>query len=296
MQIIFLGTSCAVPTKDRNHNTFLLTYREEGILFDCGENTQRQLKIAGIKPTKITRVLISHLHGDHVFGLPGIIYTLGLSEYNKKLIIYGPKGIKKFIDTMLKSTTDNARIKIEIKEISPGTFYDGKWFKIKADKLEHGIYTLGFRFIEKDRRRINLSYIKKLGIPDGPSLGKLQDGKSISFKGKTISPDNATTIVKGKKIAYVADTRICNSAYTLAKDVDLLIAASTYSSKDQDKAEKHNHLTAKEAGLIASKANAKQLVLTHFSQRYKDSHELEEDARNVFDNSIAAHDFMKFNL
>ena len=296
MQIIFLGTSCAVPTKDRNHNTFLLAYRDEGILFDCGENSQRQLRIAGIKPTKITRILISHLHGDHIFGLPGIIYTLGLSEYNKKLIIYGPKGIKKFVNLMINSTMDNARISVDVREISPGKFYDGKWFKLEAKKLAHGPYTLGFSFIEKDRRRINLDYVKKLGIPEGPLLGKLQNGKNITFKEKIISADKATTVVKGKKISYIADTRTCKSAYDLAKNSDLLIAASTYSSKDQDKAEKHKHLTAKEAGLIASQSNVKQLVLTHFSQRYKDIHELEKDARDVFDNSIAAKDFMKFNL
>jgi ribonuclease Z len=296
MQIIFLGTSCAVPTKDRNHATFLLTYRDEGILFDCGENVQRQLKIAGIKLTKITRILISHLHGDHVFGLPGIIYSLGLSEYNKKLTIYGPKGIKKFIENMIISTTDNARINIDIKEIGPGKFYDGKWFKLESVKLKHKQYTLGYSFIEKDRKRINLNYIKKLGIPEGPLLGKLQEGKDITFKGKKISAAKATHPAKGKKISFIADTLMCDGAYDLAKDADLLIANSTYASKDKDKAKEHIHLTAEEAGLIASQSNTKQLILTHFSQRYKDIHVLEQDARNVFDNSIAAKDFMKINL
>ena len=296
MQIIFLGTSCATPTKDRNHSSFLLNYRDEGILFDCGENTQRQLKIAGIKPTKITKVLISHWHGDHVFGLPGLIYTLGMSEYNQTLRIYGPKGTKKYFGNMINSTADSPRIKIEIKEIDKGIFYDGRWFKLEAAKLEHRCPTLGYSFIEKNRRRINLSYIKKLGIPEGPLLGKLQEGKNITFKGKTINIKDATHLVKGKKISFVADTRVCNGAYDLAKDADLLIAASTYASKDKDKAEKHSHMTAEEAGLIASKSNVKQLILTHFSQRYKNIHDLEEDARNVFDNSIAAKDFMKFNL
>ena len=296
MQLIFLGTSCAVPTKERNHASFLLNYRDEGILFDCGENIQRQLKIAGIKPTKITRILISHLHGDHVFGLPGIIYTLGLCEYNQILKIYGPKGIKKFIDAMINSTTDDARIPIEVVEISEGKFYDGKWFKLEAKKLEHRCYTLGFSFVEKNRRRINTAFVKKIGIPDGPLLGKLQEGKSVTFKGKKIDADDATTIVKGKKISFIADTVVCKGAYDLAKDADIVIAASTYTSKDEEKAKKHSHLTAEQAGLIASKSNAKKLILTHFSQRYKDIYELEQDARNVFDNSIAAKDFMKFDL
>jgi ribonuclease Z len=296
MQITFLGTSCAVPTKDRNHTSILLTYRDEGILFDCGENIQRQIKIAGIKPTKITKILISHWHGDHVFGLPGLIYTLGFTEYNKTLKIYGPKGTKKYFKNMIESTSDKPRIKIEIKEIGPGKFFDNKWFKLEAEKLEHRCPTLGFSFIEKDRKRINLNFIKKYKIPEGPLLGKLQEGKDIEYKGKKITAKQATYPVKGKKIAYIADTALCKGAYALAENADLLISDSTYSNKDKDKAEKYDHLTAQQAGLIASKSNVKQLVLIHFSQRYKNVHDLEEDARNVFDNSIAAKDFMKINL
>ena len=297
MQIIFLGTSCAVPTKERNHSSFLLTYRDEGILFDCGEGTQRQLKFAGVKPTKITRVLISHWHGDHVLGLSGLIYTLGLCEYNQTLKIYGPIGTKRHLEKMLEATEDNARIKIEVKEVTKeGSFYEDDGFRLEAHKLEHRCPTLGYAFIEKDRRRINVDYVKKIGIPEGPLLGELQDGKTIEFKGKKITPEEATYIVKGKKIAYIADSLLCKGAYSLAKDADLLIASSTYTSKDKEKAQEHIHMTAEEAGLVASKSNVKRLVLTHFSQRYKNIHELEEDARNVFDNVTAAKDFMKIEL
>ena len=296
MEIIFLGTSCATPTKERNHSSFLLTYRDEGILFDCGENVQRQLKIAGIRPTKITKILISHWHGDHVFGIPGIIYTLGLCEYNTTLRIYGPTGTKKYLENMLNSTADKPRINMEVKEVDEGVFYENEWFQLESARLEHRCPTVGYAFVEKDRRRIDVNYVKKIGIPEGPLLGKLQDGKSITFKEKTISPKDATYIVKGKKIAYIADTLVCKGASQLAKDADLLIAASTYSSKDKEKAAEHVHLTSQDAALIASKANAKQLVLTHFSQRYKNVHELEEDARQLFDNVTAAKDFMKINL
>jgi ribonuclease Z len=296
MEITFLGTSCAVPTKDRGHSTFYLDYKGEGILFDCGENSQRQLKIAGIKPAKITKVLISHWHGDHVFGLPGLIYTLGMGEYNKTLKIYGPPGTKKYLATMLDSTVDAVRIKIEVNEVGEGVFYEGKWFRLEAAKLEHRCPTLGFAFVEKDRRRIDVKYTKKAGIPEGPLLGRLQEGKSVTWKGKKINAKDATYVVKGKKLVYIADTLPCRGANKIAKNADLLIVASTYTSKDKDKAEKHLHLTAQQAGLIASKSNVKQLVLTHFSTRYKNIHDLEQDARDVFDNSFAAKDFMKIEL
>lgn len=296
MQIVFLGTSSAVPTKERNHSSILLIYRGEGILFDCGENIQRQLRFAGVKPTKITKILISHWHGDHVFGIPGLIYTLGMSEYNKTLRIYGPKGTKKYFTNMINSTADELTIKVEVKEVGEGEFYDGKWYSLEASKLEHKCPTLGFAFVEKNRRRIKVDYIKKLRIPEGPLLGKLQSGKSITFKGKRISPKQATYIVEGKKIAFIADTLPCKGAYDIAKNADLLIAESTYAEKDRDKAEKHKHMTAKDAGMIASRAGVKKLILTHFSKRYKDIHIMEEDARDVFDDAVAAKDLMKIGL
>jgi len=165
MQIIFLGTSCAVPTKKRNHSSVFLSYSSDGILFDCGEGTQRQLKMAGIKPTKITKVLISHWHGDHVLGLPGLISTLGISEYNKTLRIYGPKGTKEFIDHMFKASIFDVRIKVDVIEVEEGNFFNGKDYSLESYPLEHIKNTVGYRFIEKDRRRINIVKVKILTNP-----------------------------------------------------------------------------------------------------------------------------------
>jgi len=296
MQIIFLGTSCAVPTKKRNHSSVFLSYSSDGILFDCGEGTQRQLKMAGIKPTKITKVLISHWHGDHVLGLPGLISTLGISEYNKTLRIYGPKGTKEFIDHMFKASIFDVRIKVDVIEVEEGNFFNGKDYSLESYPLEHIKNTVGYRFIEKDRRRINIVKVKKLGIPEGPLLGQLQDGKTIKWKGKTVSPKETTHIVKGKIVAYLPDSVPNQNSANVAEDADILISEATYSSKLEEKAEKYKHMTAKQAGMIANQANAKKLILTHFSTRYKDTHELEEDARNVFDNVVAAKDFMKITL
>ena len=295
MQLTFLGTSCAKPTKERNHSAIFLSYGSDGILFDCGEGTQRQLTIAGIKPTKISKILISHWHGDHVLGLPGLIQTLGMSEYTKTLKIYGPKGTKERFANILKSTVFEERIKLEVYEVK-GRFYDGQKYTLEAAPLDHLTPTLGYRFVEKSRRRINIDLVKKLGIPEGPLLGSLQEGKSIEYKGKKITPKQATYIVNGKIICYLPDSVPSKNSLQLAKDADLLICESTYSSKLQDKADKYKHMSSKQAALIANQANAKKLVLTHFSTRYKTTHELVDDATEVFQDVVAAKDFMKLTL
>lgn len=296
MQVTFLGTSSMVPTKERNHTAILISYQGHGILLDCGEGTQRQLKIAGIKPTQVTKVLISHWHGDHVLGLPGLIQTLGASEYQGTLEIYGPKGTKKRFEDMFKAFVFDRKLELVIKEVSSGVFFKCKEFSLEALPLEHNIETLGYNFIENDRRRIDVKAVKKLGIPEGPLLGQLQENKAIEYKGKKVSPKDTTYVVEGKKISFIADTCYCNNAVKLAKDADLMICEATYSSKLKDKAKEYCHLTAQQAGLIANEANAKKLVLIHFSARYKNTQEVEEDARVVFDNVICAEDFMKIKV
>jgi len=296
MEIIFLGTSAMVPTKERNHSSVLVSYGTEGILVDCGEGTQRQIKIAGIKPSKVTKVLISHWHGDHVLGLPGLIQTLAKNGYEKTLEIYGPKGTKERMSHLFKAFSFEDKINIKIEEITKKRFFEGEDFFLEALPLEHSIETLGFNFIEKDRRRIKVNIVKKLGIPEGPLLGKLQSGKSIIFKGRKISTDDATYTIKGKKITFVADTVQCNNALELAMDSDILICESTYADNLREKAEEYKHMTSKQAALLANNANAKKLILTHFSPRYKTMQEIEDNAKEVFSNTVCAHDFMKLKI
>jgi len=296
MQVLFLGTSSMVPTKERNQNGILISYGSEGILVDCGEGTQRQLKIAGIKLTKITKILISHWHGDHVLGLPGLIQSMSASDYQKTLQIYGPTGTNNFMKKMFEVFVFDKKINIKINEIDSGKFFENDDFILQAEPLEHSIATLGYSLIEKDKRKINVKFTKNLSIPEGPLLGKLQSGKNIIWKGEKINADKATKIVQGKKITIINDTVPCNSADKLAKDSDLLICESTYSSNLEDKASEYGHMTAKQAAELANRSNTKKLILTHFSARYKNTQELEEDARNYFDNVLSAKDFMKINL
>lgn len=296
MQLTFLGTSAMVPTKERNHSAVLVSYGSDGILIDCGEGTQRQMKIAGVKPSKVTKILISHWHGDHVLGIPGLIQTLAKNEYDKVLEIYGPKGTKERMKNMFRAFSFEDKIETKIHEITKKRFFESKDFFLEALPLEHGIITLGFSFIEKDKRRIKVDAVRKLGIPDGPLLGKLQSGKSITFKGKKITPGETTYIVKGKKVTFIADTVECNNALELAMDSDILVCEATYADDLKEKAAEYLHMTSKQSGLLANQAKVKKLILTHFSQRYKTMEEIEDDAKDVFSNTICAYDFMKIKI
>lgn len=297
MEIVFLGTSAMIPTKERNHSGILINHAKESILLDCGEGIQRQMKMINVDINRIRRILISHWHGDHTLGLAGLIQTMAAQSYADTLFIYGPKGTKKNLDNLFKSFIfDAQRIKIEIKEIKEGVFYKGDEYSLSAYKMEHSILTFGYCFKENDKRRIELDKVKKLGIPQGPLLGKLQEGETITFKGKKIKPDAISYVVKGKKIAYVADTVPCKGAVELAKDADLMICESTHKSGMEEKTTEYMHMTSKDAAQLAHQANAKKLILTHFSQRYKSVKELEDEAREIFPETTAAYDFMKIKL
>jgi len=296
MEIVFLGTSCMVPTKERNHQSIFISHKEEGLLIDCGEGTQRQLKIADIKPTKITKIFLTHWHGDHVLGLPGLLQTLNSSEYEKKLEIYGPAKTKEKILLLFNAFSFTPSFEYTIIEIKKDFFVEFKELTVSAKELNHGVSCLGYSFVEKDKRKIKVPFVKKEGIPDGPLLGELQNNKKIKWKNKIISPEQATFLVKGKKISIILDTLPCKNAYLLARDADVLISEAVYSSDLVNKAEEYKHTTAKQAAELASGANVKNLILTHFSQRYKTSEEVLEEAKSLFPCVVASYDLMKVKI
>jgi len=294
--ITFLGTASMQPTKERNLSSILVSNGNENILIDCGEGAQRQMKIAGLKPTKITKILISHWHSDHVLGLGGLIRYLGANEYNGILEIYGPKGIENYFKNILHSSIYNKFIKYKLFELKEGALFKNKFFMVEAYKLKHSTDCFGFSLIENDRRRINLSYLKKYGLKQHPLLGDLQKGKNITWNGKNIKAKNATMLIKGKKLGLILDTSNCKNALKLAKNCDLLISEATYSNEHKEEAERYMHLTSEAAAKIAKQSKAKELILTHFSQRYKDVDKLLKDAKSVFKNTKAADDFMNVKV
>lgn len=296
MEIVFLGTSCMVPTKERNHQSIFLFYKGEGILIDCGEGTQRQMKIADIKFSKVNKILISHWHGDHVLGLPGLLQSINASGYDGKLFIYGPKETKERFNFLLKAFAFKLNFEYEIFELKNKDVIESKDLIIETRELEHGVPCLGYSIKEKDIRKIRVSVVKKLGIPDGPLLGELQNNKKIIWKGKEIKPEDATYVVKGKKVSIILDTAFCNNAIELAKESNLLISESVYDEELLDKAEEYKHMTARNAAYLASKSNSEKLILTHFSQRFKTIESILEEAKEIFPETSAAYDFMKIKL
>lgn len=296
MEITFLGTSSMVPTRDRNQSGVFLSYKTEGMLFDCGEGIQRQFKTAGAKMTAVTKVLLSHWHGDHVLGLPGLVQTLSATDYNRTLEIYGPRGTKDRIAHLFKAFVFDKNIELTITEVREGRFYDGKDFALEALPMEHGIETLGYAFIEKDRRKILPKKLQHFGIRPGPIVGKLQEGHSVTVKGTAVSPNDVSTMEKGKKVAYITDTRLCENCFALAHQADILICEATYASSLEGKGEEYSHMTASQAAQIAARAGVGRLYLTHFSARYKDVSELEEEARQKFPESTCAYDFLKIKV
>ncbi|MFA5723676.1 MAG: ribonuclease Z [Candidatus Pacearchaeota archaeon] len=297
--ITFLGTSSAVPTETRNHIAMLLDYKNEHILIDCGEGTQRQFRKAHINPGTITRLLITHFHGDHVFGLPGLFHTLSLNNYSKTLYVYGPKGTKKFIADIFKTFIQSKKIKYEVQEVS-GKFLKTKDFDLTALALDHDAPCNGYLFEEKDKLRIDKEKLKKLHVSQkNPELAKLTLGKNIKINKKTINYKTLTYKQKGKKIGIILDTRLCNNAKKLANS-DLAIIESTFlesSPNGKELAREYKHLTAKQAAELAKKGKAKQLVLTHISQRYEHKENLLlEEAKSVFKDTIIAQDLLKVEI
>jgi len=295
MELTFLGTSSMIPTKKRNQQAIFLKYGKEGILIDCGEGTQRQFKLAKLKLTKITKILITHWHGDHVFGLPGILQSLKPDQYTKTLEIYGPKGIKKQIVLLLKTFPIPNLIKLKIKEIKTRTFFENDTFKLSYVPLKHSIKTFAYSFEEKEKRKIKINNLSKLKIP-GPLIGKLQKGNTIKWKNKEYSPSKFTKMIPGKKIVIISDTILTKNCYEIAKNADLLICESTYSNKLKHKAKQHLHMTSKQAANIAKQSKSKKLVLTHFSKRYKKTCEIKKEAQKIFKNTFCAEDLMKIKI
>ncbi|MCK4647674.1 ribonuclease Z [Candidatus Pacearchaeota archaeon] len=296
INITFLGTSDSIPSAERNSTSVLLTYEKENILVDCGEGTQRQIRKAKLNPCKITRILITHWHGDHILGIPGLLQTLALSGYNKTLFIYGPKGTKQFMKNIFKTFFFKKRSKIKVEEVR-GKFFETDDFYIEAEQMTHGIPCNAYAFVRKGKIRINKGKLARTKLPSGPLLRKLKEGKNITYKGKKYLAKNLTTREGDKKISFVFDTSMNKEIVSFVQNSDLLISEATFSSELEEKAKAHKHLTAKQSAEIAKKAKAKKLVLTHISQRYgKEQKKILNDAKKVFKNSFVVKDLDKIEV
>jgi len=299
ISITFLGTGAVVPTLTRNHTAILLKYKNEDILIDCGEGTQRQFRKAKLNPCRLTKILITHWHGDHVLGLPGLFQTLALNGYKKTLEVYGPKGTKIYIKEILKSFVPTKKIKMNVYEVTGGTFIKNSDFKITSFVLNNHPPTNGYLFEELSKIRIDKFKLKKLKLnrEEQTKLSELTKGKNIRINNKLIKAKDFTYKQKAKKISFILDTKLCASAKKLAKDSDLTIIESTYANEESAIASEYGHLTAGQAAEIAKQAKVKQLILTHFSQRYEHKEDmLLKQAQKIFKNTKLAEDLMSVEV
>jgi ribonuclease Z len=304
MEIVFLGTGAGVPAKKRNVSSLaiqLLQERGATWLFDCGEATQHQILHTSIRPRRIEKIFVTHLHGDHLFGLPGLLGSRSFQGGETELTIYGPEGIKEFISVSLKISHTHLRYPLKIVEITDGIIFEDDTFFVQAAKLDHGLTSFGFRIVEKDLPGpLLVEKLKEKGIPPGPIYKQIKQGKRIVLEnGEVIhGGDFLGPAKKGRVVTIIGDTRYCEKSIELAKDADVLIHEATFGADEEQLAFEYFHSTSKQAAEIAYRANVKTLVLTHISSRYQGEEidKLISDAKKIFPNVYAAYDFWQMEV
>ena len=299
MQIIFLGTGGSIPTPERGLSAIAIKRKNELLLFDCGEGTQRQMIQARVGFHRKTKVFITHLHGDHVLGLPGLFQTMSLLGRINKLEIYGPIGIKDFVNSVNQTVKFTLTFPVQVNEIEDGSVCEEKEYIVTAVQSEHIKPSLAYALIEKPRAgRFNIEKAKKLGVPEGPLWSKLQSGKSVKLQdGRIVEPKTILGDSRpGRKIVYTGDTGPSEKIGKLAEFADLLIHEATFEDEMEERAIEDGHSTPSIAANIAKVADVKRLVLTHISARYKNANILLQQAKKTFFNTDLAEDFMRLEL
>ena len=299
LSIIFLGTGGSWPTIKRNVTSIAVKRGGEIILFDCGEGTQRQFQKSKLSYMQISKIFITHFHGDHFLGIPGLVQTMQLNDREIPLHIFGPKGINQLVKQLLSLGYFKPNYEIISHEIDEETTLDFNEYFIKIIRVNHGVPTLGYCLEEKMRPgKFNKSKALKLGIPEGPLFSKIQKGQTIILKdGKKIIPEMILGPPrKGRKIVISGDTRPIDKMVAFANHADVLIHEATFDSSLEEISMEYGHTTASQAAEIAKKANVERLFLNHISPRYLDNKVLEEEAKKVFKKSIVPKDFQHFEI
>ena len=299
MEIIFLGTSSAVHSKDRNHPSIAIRAFGEVFLFDCGEATQKQILQTNVSPMKISKIFLTHYHGDHILGLPGLLQSMSLNGREKKLTIYGPKGLNKIKDAIYSLGYCAIEYPVEFIEIDSGIIIDNEEYFIQAQRVRHNVPALAYSIEEKKKPRFLRDKAIELGVPVGPAFGRLHNGEEVEIDGRIIKPEQVLGEPrKGIKITYSGDTRPCEEMIILARDSTILIHESTFLKQDYTNAEEYAHSTSIDAAYVAKDSNSKELILTHISTRYSEDYAeiMLKEAQSIFENTRLANDFMEIEL
>ncbi len=310
MRLTFLGTSAGAPTRLRNVSAVALQFDQQSAfwLFDCGEGTQQQLMRSPLRLSQLQYVFISHLHGDHFYGLPGMLSSRSL-QYGAEtpLTVFGPPGLQRYLQTTFEvSGGSQMGYPLTIREVGPGRVYEDERMQVDCLPLVHRIASFGYAVSEKDQPgHFDAEAARNLGVPTGPLYGRLKRGETITLPDGTVI--NGEKLVgppiAGRKVVYCCDTVYCQNAIQLAQAADALIHEATYAGEDLELAVRGGHSTATQAAQVARQAGAKTLLMTHFSPRYEGAgvegpgmERLQTEARQTFANSYIAHDFWSYDI
>jgi ribonuclease Z len=289
-ELVVLGTASQVPTRARAHQAAVLRWDDEVVLFDPGEGTQRQLTLAGVAAGSITRICLTHLHGDHCLGLPGVLQRIALDGRGRPVDLYFPAAGQPYVDRLRHASA--AAVGPEVREhpVSTEGVVDA-WpgLVLSARALDHRVPTYGWRLQEPDGRRVVRERLEAAGVA-GPAVGRLLQDGEVTVDGRRVLASDVTEPRRGQAFAFVMDTRTCPAAVELCRDADLAVCESTYLQTEADLAERYAHLTAAGAAAIAVQAGVRRLVLTHYSARHPDEQVFAAEARALFPDVVAARD------
>lgn len=307
MKLLFLGTGAGVPAKARNVSSLalkLLDELNEIWLFDCGEGTQQQILETTLKPRKISTIFITHMHGDHIFGLPGLLSSRSFQgAEGEALVIYGPQGIRQFVQSTLRYSKTRLSYPIKIVELDEqgGELILANGWKVTYLPLNHGIISFGYRITEPDiKGELLIDLLKPYNIPNGPIFGQIKRGEKVTLSDGTVLDGKAFVAPdrKGRIITILGDTRPCKNIEILAKNADVLVHEATYEGDEEKLAFAHFHSTNVQAAMVAKKSQVKHLYLNHISARYlgQQARDLELEARTVFSNTRLVYDLNEFDV
>ena len=298
IEVVFLGTGGSLPTKGRGLPSVAIRRDGELLLFDCGEGTQRQMMHAGLGFNRPTSIFISHLHGDHLLGLPGLLQTMSSLVRDKPLDIFGPKGLAGFLKALYGTLGFTATFPVRINETRPGETVERTDYSVRTALAKHDITCLAYAMEEHDRPgHFHPDKARRLGIPEGPLWKELQYGKTVKVDGKTVEAKSVTGPPRpGLKVTYAIDTRPCQAVKQLAKESDLLMHDGGFALDRKEKAREYFHSTAEEAATLAKAAKCRRLALVHISAVTRDDKILQREARRVFSNTIVPTDLMVLSL
>lgn len=304
MKLLFLGTGAGMPSKQRNVSaTALITPQEvnEIWLFDCGEATQHQILQTTIKPRKITKIFITHMHGDHIFGLPGLLSSRSFLGGTDLLTVYGPEGIRDYIMGSLEASQTHLTYPLDIIEITAGKILSNEWASVYAETLTHGMTSYGFKIVEKDRPgTLLVDKLIESGIRPGPIFREIKENEvTIMEDGKKLyRKDFVGPVKSGRVICMMGDTKNPGLAKSFVQQADVLVHEATFSSEHEDLADQYNHSTVGEVAQLAKDAKVKQLILTHISSRYQseDITNMEQEAKGIFLQASIAKDLKVYPI